>query len=76
MPGIRSYNHLNEVILQILKDNNRAMTAPEIYNIIVRDYSVNKIRINPLKVAKRIRYFDNIEYSKGEKGLMLYRYNI
>lgn len=75
MDGITSYKHLNEIILTILRNSDREMTACEINDIILNNYKVSKVRINPLKIAKRLRGVDTVDAQYGKKGLFLYKYN-
>lgn len=75
MQGITSYKHLNEVIIMILKEDGGEMYAHEINDLILKRYRVGKVRINPLKIAKRLVGIPEVEVSYGGKGLFVYRYN-
>jgi hypothetical protein len=81
--GITSYKHLNEVILDVLKvrykdnlDNERKqeMAAREIQDRIVSNYKTDKVRINGVKIAKRLKGRDNVSIRYGKDGLCYYRY--
>jgi hypothetical protein len=73
--GIRSYKHLNEVIVIVLKNNSeREMTAREIHHHILNRYNTGKVRINGVKIAKRLRGRDHVSIRHGKDGLCHYQY--
>jgi hypothetical protein len=74
MKGIVSYKHLNQIIIEVLKNTDDELTAAEINDIILNKYKVGKIRVNPLRIAKRIKGNKNIESRYGPKGLFVYRH--
>jgi hypothetical protein len=74
VPGIRSYKHLNEVILEVLMEGEREMTAREIHYIILDRYSTDKVRINGVKIAKRLKGQKNVQVRYGTDGLCHYFY--
>ena len=72
--GIKSYNHLNEVILLILEETGTWMAAREINDRILNRYTTGKVRINGVKIAKRLRGRDNVKVRYGKDGLCYYKY--
>ena len=74
MPGIKSYKHLNEVILEILMEGGREMTAREIHYIVLDRYSTQKVRINGVKIAKRLKGQEHVQVRYGTDGLCHYLY--
>lgn len=74
MQGIKSYKHLNEVIVIILKESEREMAAREIYDYIITHYKTDKVRLNGVKIAKRLRGKKNVEIRYGKDGLCHYIY--
>lgn len=73
-PGIKGYKHLNEVIIEILEEKEREMTAREIHYIILDRYSTDKVRINGVKIAKRLKGRENVKIRNGTDGLCHYLY--
>lgn len=74
MEGIKSYKHLNKVIIQVLAEQDREMAAREIFDYISNHYKTNKVRINSVRIAKRLRGRDNVQVRYGKDGLCYYRY--
>lgn len=74
MEGIQSYAHLNEIIIQIIKESDSEITASQINDIILSKYKVGKVRINPIKIAKRIPGNVNIVSRLNKKGVLTYRH--
>lgn len=75
MEGIRSYKHLNEIIVNVLKANcEREMTAKEIHHYILNRYNTGKVRINGVKIAKRLRGREHVEIRHCKDGLCHYKY--
>jgi hypothetical protein len=73
-PGVVSYAHLNELIIQILRDSGRDMTAQEIANYIEEHYKTKKVLVKSLSVAKRMQGHPNVSRVKQKRGYFLYRY--
>lgn len=74
MKGIRSYAQLNEIIVDILKEYDREMAAREICDIVITRFDPSKVRVNPVKVAKRLRGRENVTVRHSKDGLCYYRY--
>lgn len=74
MQGIKSYKHLNEIIVTILEESEREMTAREIHHIVLNRYNTSKIRINGVKIAKRLRGRENVDIRRGKDGLCHYKF--
>lgn len=74
MEGIQSYAHLNEIIIQIIKESDNGVTASQINDIILSKYKVGKVRINPIRIAKRIPGNVNIVSRLNKKGVLTYRH--
>jgi hypothetical protein len=74
MEGIQSYAHLNEIIIQIIKESDSEITASQINDIILSKYKVGKVRINPIRIAKRIPGNVNIVSRLNKKGVLTYRH--
>lgn len=84
-PGITSYKHLNEVIFNALviryeKNKDREierheMTARSIQDWIVTHYKTDKVRINGVKIAKRLKGVAHVVVRHGKDGLCYYRYD-
>ncbi len=75
MVGITSYSHLDKVIIDYLKKQSESVSARQIYDFVTRDYSTNKVRINVLKIAKRLQKNKNVKVVKRKKGICYYQYN-
>ncbi|MDP3065487.1 MAG: hypothetical protein Q8N08_02015 [Methanobacteriaceae archaeon] len=50
------------------------MTAHQINDAIITRYKIGKVRINPLRIAKRLTGNESIEATYGKKGLFVYKY--
>ena len=74
MEGIQSYAHLNEIIIQIIKESDSEITASQINDIILSKSKVGKVRINPIRIAKRIPGNVNIVSRLNKKGVLTYRH--
>ncbi|NMC34821.1 MAG: hypothetical protein GYA36_20565 [Veillonellaceae bacterium] len=74
MDGIVSYKHLNEILIQTLKELKRPMTAKEIDNYIFNNYKTNKIHTNAIVIGKRLQFLPHIQRLGKKKGVYVYQY--
>lgn len=74
LDGIRSYKHLNQIILEIVKESKKDIRASEINSMIMSRYKTDKIRVNPLKIGKRLQTMSEIESEYRPEGIHYYRY--
>lgn len=56
-------------------ERDKEMAAREIYDVIMNNYSTGKIRLNGVKIAKRLKGREEISVRQGKDGLCYYRYN-
>lgn len=72
--GITSYKHLNKVLIEILEEVKKPLTAREIDDYIFNHYKTNKIHINPIVIAKRLQFLPNVEKLEKRRGVYVYQY--
>ena len=68
-PGIKSYNHLNEIIVELIKESGRELSASQINDMILNRYRVGKIHMSARSISKRLRGVDEIECTVGRPYL-------
>jgi hypothetical protein len=74
MQGITSYKHLNKLLVKILEESKKPLTAREIDDHIFRNYKTNKIHINAIVIAKRLQFLPNVEKLEKRRGVYVYQY--
>lgn len=74
MAGITSYDHLDELLLEYMKNIDKEVTAKDIYEHITKTYKTNKIRLNVLKIAKRLKRYKEIKIIYRKRGICYYIY--
>lgn len=67
-PGIKSYKHLNEVIIEVLKNSEKALSAAQIANTIEDHYKTKKVFVKSLSIAKRCQGHPNVKREKKPRG--------
>ena len=70
--GIKSYKHLNTIIIDILKKSSCPMSAAQIANVIEDNYKTKKIFVKSLSIAKRCQGVKQIKRSKKSRGHYIY----
>lgn len=74
MDGLVSYKHLNRVALEVLKDSDKKMSANQIYEKICSNFNTNKLRITPMRIAKRLSAMPQVSVSRSKRGINFYKY--
>jgi len=71
-PGIQSYNHLNEIILNIIKSSDREISAAQINDMILNRYRTGKIHTSARSISQRTHAIFGIETIVGRPNKFVY----
>lgn len=72
--GIRSYKHLNKILVDVLRIADRPMTAKEIEDYIINHYKTKKVNLSSILIAKRLQFLPHVERVGKHKGAHVYKF--
>jgi predicted Zn-ribbon and HTH transcriptional regulator len=73
-PGIKGYKHLNDVMINILKESEEPLSAAQIVGVIENNYRTKKVFVKSLSIAKRLQGYPGVKRILGKRGHFLYSY--